>query len=39
MLALYKLKINDSDDLSKLPHEEEFNKDNYESNEEWETPV
>ena len=25
----YKLKINDSDDLSKLPHEEEFNKDNY----------
>ena len=37
MRVFYKLKING--DLSRLPHEEEFNEDNYESVEEWETTM
>ena len=37
MPVFYKLKIND--DLSKLPHEEEFIEDNYKSIEEWETTM
>ena len=39
MQVFYKLKINDNDDLSKLPHKEEYNDDNYESIEEFETAV
>ena len=39
MHVFYKLNIKDNVDLNKVPHEEEFTDENYESIEEWETSV